>query len=98
MGSQQFQILLLWRRTDLIQRKTLIGETGLYDGSVLRGSAGCCDSTIYNEYHVVLESGMKETDMNVFNIEDAGVAMLEDTLIAKEGLRSDRTMIWQLKP
>ena len=41
-------------------------------------------ATIYNEYYVVLESGVKETDLNVFNFDDAGVAMLEDTLIAKK--------------
>ncbi|MFD0697963.1 ABC transporter substrate-binding protein [Paenibacillus sp. GCM10027628] len=47
-------------------------------------SADVETATIYNEYYVVLGCGVKETDMNVFNFDDAGVAMLEDTLIAKK--------------
>ncbi|MGO4370769.1 ABC transporter substrate-binding protein, partial [Paenibacillus sp. MCAF20] len=50
-------------------------------------------STIYNEYHVVLESGVKEEDLYVYDFEDAGVGMLEDTLVVKEDwLKSNREL------
>ena len=69
------------------------GETGLYDGSVFNDQVDVATATIYNEYHVVLESGTKESDLDVFNIEDAGVGMLEDTLIAKQDwVENDRDL------
>ena len=39
---------------------------------------------IYNEYNLVLESGMSEDDFNVIDMNDEGVALLEDCLICKK--------------
>ena len=36
----------------------------------------------YNEYHVVLEQGVPESDLKVIDMNDEGVAMLEDNLFA----------------
>ena len=36
----------------------------------------------YNEYHVVLESGVPASDLNIIDMNKEGVAMLEDNLFA----------------
>ena len=85
MGSQQFQILAFLEKNGLDPKTDInLVKQGFTMDQFFNDQVDVAISTIYNEYHVVLESGMKESDMNVFNIEDAGVAMLEDTLIAKE--------------
>ena len=85
MGSQQFQILAFLEKNGLYLKTDInLVKQGFTMDQFFNDQVDVAISTIYNEYHVVLESGMKESDMNVFNIEDAGVAMLEDTLIAKE--------------
>jgi NitT/TauT family transport system substrate-binding protein len=85
MGSQQFQILAFLEKNGLDSKKDVnLVKQGFTMDQFFNDQLDVAISTIYNEYHVVLENGMKESDMNVFNIEDAGVAMLEDTLIAKK--------------
>ena len=37
----------------------------------------------YNEYGLLLESGLKDSDLSVINMNDAGVAMMEDCLFVK---------------
>lgn len=85
MGSQQFQVLAFLEKNGLDPKKDIqLVKQGFTMDQFFNDQLDVAISTIYNEYHVVLESGMKESDMYVFNIEDAGVAMLEDTLIAKK--------------
>lgn len=43
----------------------------------------------YNEYQVVLESGVKAEDLNVIDMNDEGVAMLEDNLFANKEWLAD---------
>ncbi|MGE4483679.1 MAG: ABC transporter substrate-binding protein [Oscillospiraceae bacterium] len=38
---------------------------------------------VYNEYHLVLESGMAESDFTVIDMNEEGIAMLEDCLFVK---------------
>jgi len=47
------------------------------------GEIDAASAMIYNEYGLLLESGLKESDLNVLNMNDAGVAMLEDCLFVK---------------
>jgi NitT/TauT family transport system substrate-binding protein len=85
MGSQQFQVLAFLEKNGLDPKKDIqLVKQGFTMDQFFGDQVDVAISTIYNEYHVVLESGMKESDMYVYNIEDAGVAMLEDTLIAKK--------------
>ena len=47
----------------------------------------------YNEYHQVLEAGVKAEDLVVFKYEDQGVATLEDGLYALEGKLADPAFV-----
>lgn len=39
---------------------------------------------IYNEYNLVLESGMSEDEFNVIDMNEEGIALLEDCLITRK--------------
>lgn len=83
-GSQQFQVLAFMEKNGLDPKKDIeLVKQGFTMDQFFNDQVDVATATIYNEFHVVLESGMKESDLDVFNIEDAGVGMLEDTLIAK---------------
>ncbi|MDF2644816.1 MAG: hypothetical protein K0Q73_621 [Paenibacillus sp.] len=85
MGSQQFQVLAFMEKNGLDPKKDIqLVKQGFTMDQFFGDQLDVATATIYNEYYVVLESGVKETDLNVFNFDDAGVAMLEDTLIAKK--------------
>ena len=47
---------------------------------LLQKQADCISTMTYNEYHQVLEAGVKAEDLVVFKYEDQGVATLEDGL------------------
>lgn len=84
-GSQQFQVLAFMEKNGLDPKKDIeLVKQGFTMDQFFNDQVDVATATIYNEYHVVLESGTKESDLDVFNIEDAGVGMLEDTLIAKK--------------
>lgn len=84
-GSQQFQVLAFMEKNGLDPKKDIeLVKQGFTMDQFFNDQVDVATATIYNEFHVVLESGMKESDLDVFNIEDAGVGMLEDTLIAKK--------------
>ncbi|WP_244208854.1 ABC transporter substrate-binding protein [Paenibacillus ferrarius] len=85
MGSQQFQVLAFMEKNGLDPKKDIqLVKQGFTMDQFFGDQLDVATATIYNEYYVVLESGVKEEDLNVFNFDDAGVAMLEDTLIAKK--------------
>lgn len=84
-GSQQFQVLAFMEKNGLDPKKDIeLVKQGFTMDQFFNDQVDVATSTIYNEFHVVLESGVKESELDVFNIEDAGVGMLEDTLIAKK--------------
>lgn len=84
-GSQQFQVLAFMEKNGLDPKKDVeLVKQGFTMDQFFNKQLDVAISTIYNEYHVVLESGVKEEDLYVYNFEDAGVGMLEDTLIVKE--------------
>jgi len=47
---------------------------------LLKNEIDAASAMTYNEYGLLLESGLKESDLHVINMNDAGVAMLEDCL------------------
>ncbi|MGG4126781.1 ABC transporter substrate-binding protein [Paenibacillus illinoisensis] len=84
-GSQQFQVLAFMEKNGLDPKKDIeLVKQGFTMDQFFNDQVDVATATIYNEYHVVLESGVQESDLDVFNIEEAGVGMLEDTLIAKK--------------
>ncbi|OGX61792.1 MAG: myristoyl transferase [Paenibacillus sp. RIFOXYA1_FULL_44_5] len=94
MGSQQFQVLAFLEKNGLNPKTDIqLVKQGFTMDQFFNDQLDVASASIYNEYHVVLENGYKESDLNVFNIDDAGVAMLEDTLIAKtDWLKSNREL------
>lgn len=91
-GSQQFQVLAFMEKNGLDPKKDVeLVKQGFTMDQFFNKQLDVAVSTIYNEYHVVLESGVKEEDLYVYDFEDAGVGMLEDTLIVKdEWLKNNR--------
>lgn len=47
---------------------------------LLKNEVDAASAMTYNEYGLLLESGLKDSDLHVINMNDAGVAMLEDCL------------------
>ena len=47
---------------------------------LLNNQIDAASAMTYNEYGLLLESGLKDSDLHVINMNDAGVAMLEDCL------------------
>lgn len=83
MGGNEFEILALFDKYKLDKNKDLnfIKQAFTMD-QFLTGELDAASAMTYNEYQVVLESGVKESDLNVIDMNDEGVAMLEDNLFA----------------
>ncbi|MDR3539972.1 MAG: ABC transporter substrate-binding protein [Desulfosporosinus sp.] len=47
---------------------------------LLKNEVDAASAMTYNEYGLLLESGLKDSDLHVINMNDAGVGMLEDCL------------------
>ena len=60
---------------------------------LLQKQADCISTMTYNEYHQVLEAGMKPDDLVVFKYEDQGVATLEDGLYVMEDKLKDAKFV-----
>ena len=60
---------------------------------LLQKQADCISTMTYNEYHQVLEAGIKADDLVVFKYEDQGVATLEDGLYVEEDKLKDPAFV-----
>jgi len=60
---------------------------------LLQKQADCISTMTYNEYHQVLEAGIKPDDLVVFKYEDQGVATLEDGLYVMEDKLKDAKFV-----
>jgi NitT/TauT family transport system substrate-binding protein len=60
---------------------------------LLQKQADCISTMTYNEYHQVLEAGIKPEDLVVFKYEDQGVATLEDGLYVEEDKLKDPAFV-----
>ncbi|MEO6607593.1 MAG: ABC transporter substrate-binding protein [Aestuariivirga sp.] len=56
---------------------------------LLQKQADCISTMTYNEYHQILEAGVKADDLVVFKYEDQGVATLEDGLYVQQDKLKD---------
>lgn len=94
MGSQQFQILAFLEKEGLDTKKDVkIVKQGFTMDQFFNDQLDVASATTYNEYPVVLESGVKPEDLNVFRVEDGGLAMLEDTIFTKrDWLKKNREL------
>ncbi len=101
-GSQQFQELAFLQKYGLnASDVTLVKQTPNMQ-QFLSGDISVATGAIYNEYLTLLESGLKAKNLRVFSFQNAGVGMLEDTLIAKRSwldthrslaIRADRAIL-----
>ena len=60
---------------------------------LLQKQADCISTMTYNEYHQVLEAGVKADDLVVFKYEDQGVATLEDGLYVEQDKLKDPAFV-----
>jgi NitT/TauT family transport system substrate-binding protein len=60
---------------------------------LLQKQADCISTMTYNEYHQVLEAGVKAEDLITFKYEDMGVATLEDGLYVLEDKLKDPVFV-----
>jgi len=92
MGGNEFEILALFDKYKLDANKDLkFTKQGFTMDQFLGGEIDAASAMTYNEYQVVLESGIPATDLNVIDMNDEGVAMLEDNLFAnKEWLAENK--------
>jgi NitT/TauT family transport system substrate-binding protein len=60
---------------------------------LLQKQADCISTMTYNEYHQVLEAGVKPEDLITFKYEDMGVATLEDGLYVLEDKLKDPAFV-----
>ena len=60
---------------------------------LLQKQADCISTMTYNEYHQVLEAGVKADDLVVFKYEDQGVATLEDGLYVEQDRLKDPAFV-----
>lgn len=83
MGGNEFEILALFDKYGLDKNADLsfVKQAFTMD-QFLNGELDAASAMTYNEYHVVLESGVPESDLSVIDMNDEGVAMLEDNLFA----------------
>jgi NitT/TauT family transport system substrate-binding protein len=60
---------------------------------ILQKQADCISTMTYNEYHQILEAGMKADDLVTFKYEDQGVSTLEDGLYVLEDKLKDPAFV-----
>ncbi|MCM3389647.1 ABC transporter substrate-binding protein [Ureibacillus chungkukjangi] len=92
MGGNEFEALALFDKYGLDPNSDLsfVKQAFTMD-QFIAGDLDAASAMTYNEYHVVLESGVPASDLNVIDMNDEGVAMLEDNLFAnKEWLEENK--------
>jgi NitT/TauT family transport system substrate-binding protein len=90
MGGNEFEILALFDKYKLDPNKDLnFMKQAFTMDQFLTGELDAASVMTYNEYHVVLGSGVPESDLTVFDMNEEGVAMLEDNLFANADWLAD---------
>lgn len=83
MGGNEFEILALFDKYKLDPNSDLsFVKQGFTMDQFLSGELDAASAMTYNEYQIVLESGVPASDLSVIDMNDEGVAMLEDNLFA----------------
>ncbi|AJY76714.1 ABC transporter substrate-binding protein [Paenibacillus beijingensis] len=85
MGGNEFEALALFDKYKLDQNKDLsFVKQGFTMDQFLNGELDAASAMTYNEYQVVLEQGIPASDLSVIDMNNEGVAMLEDNLFANK--------------
>ncbi|MGE3269758.1 MAG: ABC transporter substrate-binding protein, partial [Chloroflexota bacterium] len=83
--GNEFEFLALMDKLKLDPDRDLtIIKQGFTMDPFLAGQMDAASAMTYNEYQVVLASGLKAEDLNVINYNNEGVGMLQDNLFTAE--------------
>jgi NitT/TauT family transport system substrate-binding protein len=86
-GGNEFEFLALMDKLHQDPDKDLnVIKQGFTMDPFLAGQMDAASAMTYNEYQIVLESGVQADDLNVIRYNDEGVGMLEDNLFATEDM------------
>ncbi|MFT3952188.1 MAG: ABC transporter substrate-binding protein [Oscillospiraceae bacterium] len=82
VGTADYPIYSLLEQFDINKDTdcTIVSQDYTMDG-LLSGELDVASATIYNEYIVLQESGLKPEEINVIDFDDYGSGMLEDAVI-----------------
>jgi NitT/TauT family transport system substrate-binding protein len=95
-GGNEFEFLALMDKLKYDPDKDLdVIKQGFTMDPFLAGEMDAASAMTYNEYQVVLESGVKPDDLNVINYNNEGVGMLEDNLFTTEDMVKNKKDIVQ---
>lgn len=80
-GGNEYEILALLQKYNLDKNKdlSLVQQDYTMD-QVKEGSIDAASAMTYNELGLLLENGVSKDDLNIINMNDEGVAMMEDCL------------------
>lgn len=80
-GGNEYEIFALLEANGLDREKDLeMVQQDYTMNQLLNDEVDAASAMIYNEYGLLLESGLDASELNVLDMNDAGVAMLEDCL------------------
>jgi len=80
-GGNEYEIYALLEANGLKKDTDLkLVQQDYTMNQLLKNEIDAASAMTYNEYGLLLESGLKDSDLHVINMNDAGVAMLEDCL------------------
>lgn len=83
-GGNEYEIYALLEANKLDKDKDLkLVQQDFTMNQLLKDEIDAASAMTYNEYGLLLESGLKDSDLNVIDMNTAGVAMLEDCLFVK---------------
>jgi NitT/TauT family transport system substrate-binding protein len=86
-GGNEFEFLALMDKLHYDPDKDMnVIKQGFTMDPFLAGQMDAASAMTYNEYQVVLESGVNANDLNVLRYNDEGVGMLEDNLFSTEDM------------
>jgi NitT/TauT family transport system substrate-binding protein len=86
-GGNEFEFLALMDKLHYDPDKDLnVIKQGFTMDPFLQGQMDAASAMTYNEYQIVLESGVSPDDLNVLSYNDQGVGMLEDNLFTTEDM------------
>jgi NitT/TauT family transport system substrate-binding protein len=90
-GGNEFEFLALMDKLKYDPDRDLdVVEQGVSMDPFLAGELDAASATTYNEYQLVLESGLAPEELNVINYTDEGVGMLEDNLFTTEDMVANK--------
>ncbi len=90
-GGNEFEFLALMDKLHYDPDKDLtVIKQGFTMDPFLAGQMDAASAMTYNEYQVVLESGVKPEDLNVINYTKEGVGMLQDNLFTTEDMLKNK--------